>query len=130
MTVESNKAAVRRFTDALDSNDLTALPEICTPSCAEAWSRGINTDPWADHHIALQQLIAEGDFVVAVVETRGRVVGDFYGVPGQGRPFTNRGAVVYGFQDGKIATVDPYFDDLKIATAQLGARLVAADPDR
>jgi hypothetical protein len=69
MTVESNKAAVRRFTEALDSNDLTALPEICTPSCAEAWRQGINSDPWADHHIAVKQLIAEGDVVVAVVET-------------------------------------------------------------
>jgi hypothetical protein len=70
MTVESNKEAVRRFTEALDRNDLTALPEICTPSCAEAWSQGINSDPWADHHVTLKQLIAEGDFVVTVVETR------------------------------------------------------------
>jgi SnoaL-like polyketide cyclase len=130
MTVESNKEAVRRFTEALDRNDLTALPEICTPSCAEAWSQGINSDPWADHHVTLKQLIAEGDFVVTVVETRGRVVGDFYGVPGQGKPFTNRGAVVYGFEGGKIATVDPYFDDLKIATEQLGARLVPDQPVR
>jgi ketosteroid isomerase-like protein len=59
-----------------------------------------------------------------------RIVGDFYGVPGQGRAFTNRGAVVYGFEDGKIATVDPYFDDLKIATEDLGARLVPAQPVR
>ena len=123
MTVESNKAAVRRFTEALDSNDLTALPEICTPSCAEEWSRGINIDPWADHHVDVKQLIAEGDFVVSVVETRGRVVGDFYGVPGQGRPFKNKGAVVYRFEGGRIATVDPYFDDLNIATEQLGAKL-------
>ena len=130
MTVKSNKAAVRRFADALDSNDLTALPDICTPPCAEAWSQGINSDPWADHHVALKQLIAEGDFVVAVVETRGRIVGDFYGVPGQGRPFTNKGAVVYRFEDDKIATVDLYFDDLKIATEQLGARLVPAQPVR
>jgi ketosteroid isomerase-like protein len=76
----------------------------------------------------LKQLIAEGDFVVAVVETRGRIVGDYYGVPGQGKPFTNKGAVVYGFQDGKIASVDPYFDDLKIVTEQLGATLVPAQP--
>jgi ketosteroid isomerase-like protein len=69
----------------------------------------------------LKQLIAEGDFVVAVVETRGRIVGDFYGVLGQGKPFTNKGAVVYGFEGGKIARVDTYFDDLKIATNQLGA---------
>jgi len=130
MTVESNKAAVRRFTEALDSNDLTALPEICTPSCAEAWNQGINSDPWADHHVALKHLIAEGDFVVAVVETRGHIVGDFYGVPGQGKPFTNKGAVVYGFDAGKIATVDLYFDDLKIVTEQLGARLVPAQPVR
>jgi hypothetical protein len=128
MTVESNKTAVRRFTEALDSNDLTVLPEICTPTCAEAWSKGINSDPWADHHIAIKQLIAEGDFVVAVVETRGRIVGDYYGIPGQGKPFTNKGAVVYGFQDGRIATVDPYFDDLKIVTEQLGATLVPAQP--
>ena len=128
MTVESNKTAVRRFTEALDSNDLTVLPEICTPTCAEAWSKGINSDPWADHHIAIQQLIAEGDFVVAVVETRGRIVGDYYGIPGQGKPFTNKGAVVYGFQDDRIARVDPYFDDLKIVTEQLGATLVPAQP--
>jgi SnoaL-like polyketide cyclase len=128
MTVESNKTAVRRFTEALDSNDLTVLPEICTPTCAEAWSKGINSDPWADHHIAIKQLIAEGDFVVAVVETRGRIVGDYYGIPGQGKPFTNKGAVVYGLQDGRIATVDPYFDDLKIVTEQLGATLVPAQP--
>ena len=126
MTVENNRAAVRRFTEALDTNDLTALPEICTPTCAEAWSKGINSDPWADHHIALQHLIAEGDFVVALVETRGRIVGDYFGVPGQGKPFTNTGAVVYSFQDGKIAAVDPYLDDLKIVTEQLGATLVPA----
>ena len=128
MTVESNKAAVRRFTEALDSNDLTALTEVCTPACAEEWSGGINSDPWADHHIAVKQMIAEGDFLVTVVETRGRIVGDFYGVPGQGKPFTNKGAVVYGFEGGRIASVDPYFDDLKIATEQLGASLVPAQP--
>ena len=78
----------------------------------------------------LKQLIAEGDFVVAVAETRGRIVRDFYGVPGQGKPFTNRGTVVYRFQDGKIAAVKPYFDDLKIVTEQLGATLLPPQPDR
>ena len=130
MTVETNKAAVRRFTEALDSNDLTALPDICTPACAQEWSQGINSDPWADHHVVVKLMIAEGDFVVTVVETRGRVIGDFHGVPGQGRPFTNKGAVVYGFEGGKIATVDLYFDDLKIATEQLGAKLVPEQPGR
>ena len=78
----------------------------------------------------MQQLIAEGDVVVALVETHGRIVGDYYGLPGQGKPFRNKGAVVYGFEDGKIATVDPYFDDLKIVTEQLGARLVPGQPER
>ena len=62
--------------------------------------------------------------MVAVAETRGRIVRDFYGVPGQGKPFTNRGTVVYRFQDGKIAEVQPSFDDLKIVTEQLGATLL------
>ena len=130
MTVEANKAAVRRFTEALDRNDLSILLEICTEACTQEWGRGINVDPWADHHIDLKHMIAEGDYVVSVVETRGRIVGDYYGVPGHGKPFRNRGAVVYRFEDGKIAAVDPYFDDLKIVTEQLGAALVAPDSDR
>ena len=40
-------------------------------------------------------------------------------MPGQGKPFTNKGAVVYGSEGAKIATVDPYFDDLRIVTEQL-----------
>src|SRR5215213_3873088 len=57
MSVEDNKAAVRRFTQALDSNDLSILPEICTPACADTWSQGINSDPWSDHHVDLKQLV-------------------------------------------------------------------------
>ena len=129
MTVEGNKAAVRRFTEAFDRNDLSILPEICTEACAQAWSQGINVDPWADHHIDLKHMIAEGDYVVSVVETHGRIVGNYFGVPGRGKPFSNSGAVVYRFEDGKIAAVDPYFDDLRIVTEQLGAALVAADTD-
>jgi SnoaL-like polyketide cyclase len=124
MSVEGNKSAVRRFTQALDSNDLSILPEICTPACADTWSQGINSDPWTDHHIDLKQLVAEGDHVVAVVETRGRIVGDYYGVPGRGKSFTNKGAVVYRLENEKIASVDIYFDDLRIVTEQLGATLL------
>jgi hypothetical protein len=124
MSVEGNKSAVRRFTQALDSNDLSILPEICTPACADTWSQGISSDPWTDHHIDLKQLVAEGDHVVAVVETRGRIVGDYYGVPGRGKSFTNKGAVVYRLENEKIASVDIYFDDLRIVTEQLGATLL------
>jgi hypothetical protein len=126
MTLESNKVTIRRFTQALDTNDLSVLPEICTPACAEAWSQGINVDPWEDHHVDLKHLIAEGDYVVSVVETHGRIVGDYFGVPGRGKPFTNKGAIVYRFEDDKIASVDLYFDDLRIVTQQLGATLVPA----
>ena len=38
--------------------------------------------------------------------------------------FTNKGAVVYRFENQKIASVDLYFDDLRIVTEQLGATLV------
>jgi hypothetical protein len=100
------------------------LPEICTPACADAWSQGINSDPWSDHHVDLTQLVAEGDHVVAIVETRERIVGTYYGVPGRGKPFMNMGAVVYRFENQKIASVDLYFDDLRIVSDQLGATLV------
>ena len=62
--------------------------------------------------------------MVAIVETRGRIVGTYYGVPGRGKSFMNKGAVVYRFENQKIASVDLYFDDLRIVTDQLGATLV------
>ena len=62
--------------------------------------------------------------MVAIVETRGRIAGSYYGVPERGRLFTNKGAVVYRFENQKIASVDPYFDDLRIVTEQLGGTLV------
>ena len=45
--------------------------------------------------------MAESDHVVAIVETRGRIVGIYYGVPGRGKSFTNKGAVVYRFENQK-----------------------------
>lgn len=41
-----------------------------------------------------------------------------------GKSFTNKGAVVYRFENQKIASVDIYFGDLRIVTEHLGARLV------
>ena len=45
--------------------------------------------------------------MVAIVETRGRIVGTYYGVPGRGKSFTNKVAVVYRFENQKIASIDP-----------------------
>jgi len=74
-------------------------------------------------------MVGEGVAVVAIVESRGRIVGDYYGVPGRGKPFTNRGAVVYRFAADKISSLELYFDDLNIVTKQLGAALTPPQDD-
>jgi len=40
--VENNKTLVRRFIQALDTDELGILEEICTPEVAKEWRDGIN----------------------------------------------------------------------------------------
>jgi hypothetical protein len=84
------------------------------PRCSLAWC--------CFNHGAPTLLAETATHVRARCGARGRSV--YYGVPGRGKSFTNKGAVVYRFENQKIASVDLYFDDLRIVTEQLGATLV------
>lgn len=123
--VENNKTLVRRFIQALDTDELGILDEICTPEVAMEWRNGINTgQPFSDHHIEVRQMVAEAEHVMIVLDTRGLMAGEFHGIPPAGKRYTNRGAVYFHIDDGRIATVDTFFDDLNIVIDQLGATLM------
>jgi len=129
--VENNKTLVRRFIQALDTDELGILEEICTPEVAKEWRDGINTGrPFSDHHIELRQMVADAENVMIVLDTRGLMAGEFHGIPPAGKRYTNRGAVYFHIDDGRIATVDTFFDDLNIVMNQLGATLTPPGNDR
>ena len=104
--------------------ELGILDEICTPEVAKEWRDGINTGrPFSDHHVEVRQMVADTENVMVVLDTRGLMAGEFHGIPPAGKRFTNRGAVNFHIDDGRIATVDTFFDDLNIVIDQLGATL-------
>jgi steroid delta-isomerase-like uncharacterized protein len=124
VAIAPNKALVRRFIAALNTDELSVLAEICTAEVAEGWRDGINNaQPWSEHRIEIDKLVAEDDDVMVVLDTRGIVAGEFHGIPPSGKPYRNRGAVYFHIEDGKIAEVATYFDDLNIVTEQLGATI-------
>ena len=122
--VENNKTLVRRFIQALDTDELGILDEIRTPEVAKEWQEGINTGrPFSDHHLQVRQKVADTENVMIVLDTRGLVAGEFHGIPPAGKRYTNRGAVYFHIEDGRIAAIDTFFDDLNIVVDQLGATL-------
>src|SRR6476661_3693512 len=89
--VDNNKALVRRFIQALDTDELGILNDICTPEVAKEWRDGINTgQPFSDHHIELRQMVADAENVMIVLDTRGLMAGEFHGIPPPGKRYTNR----------------------------------------
>lgn len=124
--LEHNKLLVHRFIQALDTDELGILEEICTPAVAEEWRGGINDGrPFSDHHVEIREIVAESDNVMVVLETRGLMAGEFHGIPPAGKRFTNRGAAFFRIEQDRIAAVEPYFDDLHLVIDQLGATLTA-----
>lgn len=100
MTLEKNKRVVRRFLEALfGTGNLDLLDELVAPDAVHAASTS-NWEPgregfrkhviWlhtalSDIHLTVEDLIAEGEHVVAFWTIRGTHQGDFWGVPPTGR---------------------------------------------
>ena len=122
MSLEENKAVVRRFVEMLDTNDLAALDEVLSPELAQDWSTGINHDWVSDHHVKITDIVAEGDKVAVTLASSGTHVGKWEGIAATGTAWTNHGAALCRLENGKIVDHDIVFDGLNIAK-QLGATL-------
>ena len=99
MPIEENKAVVRRYQEALNSNNPDALDEvvaadISTPDIISGLPPGIEGAKAAhrlmiagmpDFHVTIEDLIAEGDKVAARITMTGTHTGDFFGIPPTGR---------------------------------------------
>jgi steroid delta-isomerase-like uncharacterized protein len=119
--IERNKAASRRFCDAMNTNDAeiiartidelvepdalirTPLPIAVTGARAmkEVFARLHQAYP--DLHITVEDLIAEGDRVVSRNSVTGTHRGDYMGIPPTGRSVTYNEIFIFRFADGRIA---------------------------
>jgi steroid delta-isomerase-like uncharacterized protein len=116
----SNKATVRRFCDAMNTGDpeimAATIDELVEPDArirtplpiqaagaqalAEVFGRLHRT--FADLHVEIEDLIAEGDKVVARNSVTGTHAGDYMGFPATGRSVAYDEIFVFRLAGGRI----------------------------
>ncbi len=134
---EENKDVVRRVEEAWNSGDLDALDELFAPEFDNS-STGVPGVPpglegaktshqmsmrsFPDRRVEVQDLIAEGDTVVARCLMTGTNQGglDWAGVPANGKQAAMPWVSVYRLRDGKIVEHHAVMD-LMLLMQQLGA---------
>ena len=119
----TNKAAFGRFHDAVNSGDLDVIAKVIdevlepgavlhvpappgvTGSAAlkHVWQVLLRAFP--DLHVAVEDVIAEGDKVVARNTVTGTHRGEYRGVPPTGRPVRYDEIFILRFADGKVAEI-------------------------
>ena len=116
MSIEENKQIVRRYQEIYNSNDVDALSEVVsedllTPKIMAGIPTGIQGAKAAhrimlagfpDYQTRIDDLIAEGDKVVARVRITGTHTGDFYGIPPTGKHIDLSGIYIVRIADGKL----------------------------
>jgi steroid delta-isomerase-like uncharacterized protein len=136
MSIEYNKALVRHYQEAYNTGDFAALAEIVaadvlTPNIVPGMPAGLEGAKavhqktllgMPDYHTRIEDLIAEGDKVVARVTITGTHTGNFWGLPPTGRPIHLTGMYMVRIADGKIVEHWGEEDGMKVYR-QLGYRL-------
>jgi steroid delta-isomerase-like uncharacterized protein len=136
--ITTNKATFRRFDDAINSGDMELISKmidelvepdarIHTPLPLEATGAQLLKQVWAallqaypDLHVAVEDLIAEGDKVVCRNVVTGTHQGEYMGIPPTGKPVTYNEIFIFRFEDGRIAETWGVVDVLS-QMRQLGA---------
>ena len=117
MSTEQNKAIVRLYQEAYNTNNLDALLEVVAPdfvshSLAPGLPPGLQggnlmhqmtVAAMPDYQVTIEDLIAEGDKVVARFTMTGTHTGaEFLGLPPSGRKINVTGISIFRVADGKI----------------------------
>ena len=133
MSVEENKAVVRAFVDTWNRGDLDALAELMAEdcrlavsgqiiSCAPSNTRAIAAhwrQAFPDYRFELEDLIGEGDRVVAHIPFGGIQTGPVLDIPATGRSVRVDEIVIFRIRDGKIAEAWEVYDEFGLRR-QLG----------
>jgi len=122
MSVDENKAAVRRAVQLFDALEPDALEDVLSPELAGGWREIMNHLPFSEHRIKITDIVAEGDQVAIRVETQGIHSGEWEGVPPTGKRWTNRGMALARLEGGRIVELEFLFDELG-HLKQLGATI-------
>ncbi len=126
MSAEENKAIARRAYDAINRNDLNALEEMVDSDITDhdpAPGQGPGLEgvkqyfsslhaAFPDVEMDVEDMIAEGEKVVARVSVSGTHQGEFLGIEPTGNRVTIKGIDILRITDGKVVEHWGNFDDL------------------
>ena len=127
MSIEANKAVVRRFNDLTQQffrgGDINGLDEVCAPDFLHHGPGMMPPDlpglkqmapsfraAFPDIELVTEVLVAEGDLVVDLVTVRGTHLGDFMGIPPTSNRIEMQEIHIARVVDGKIAERWTQFD--------------------
>ena len=116
MSAEANKAIVRRYQAAYNTNNLDDLDELIaadikTPAMLPGFPPGLEglkrlhrmtVDAWPDMHVTIEDLIAEGDLVTARITLSATPQKEAFGVSPTGKSFKVDGMYIVRIANGKI----------------------------
>jgi predicted ester cyclase len=133
--LEENKAVAQRLFDAINNGALDELPQVVAPDVIDhnavifmqpegpgGVKEGIRMllKGFPDLHLATQELLAEGDKVVARFTMSGTNTGDYRGLPAPTQQYFESEAIaILKIVDGRVAEVRGTADRLGMLT-QLG----------
>jgi steroid delta-isomerase-like uncharacterized protein len=124
MSTEENKALMRRFLEASVNPDEAAFKELMAPDfVAHIPSGPANREAFVQHNYSYvaafsdrqfeaEDLVAEGDKVVARATWRGTHTGAFMGLPPTGKRIVISAVITERFRDGKSVEHWSLFDSL------------------
>jgi predicted ester cyclase len=118
MSTEENKTIVRRFiTEILEQGNVSLINQLCTPNYVNRLTgqgidsfkqlSGLMKTAIPDFHFTIENLVAEGDQVVARFTMTGTVTGSVMGSKPSGKALSVRGLTYYRLSNGKIVEDDP-----------------------
>jgi len=130
MSLEENKAVVRRAIEALNKQDLSSLDDLVAPNYFDhitkqslEWhkkSLAMFYKGFPDYHATIEDMAAEGDKVWVRVTCEGTHTGEYLGFAPTGKKISYKSVTIKRVIDGKMVegwTINDMLDFLK----QIGA---------
>jgi len=126
LTLEKNKAIVRRFNDAFNKNELEIFYDLFAPELIDVvlqLKQNITEihKAFPDIYRPIENIIAEGDKVWMHVNGTGTHTGEYHGIVPTGKKITFTGVVIFRIVDGKIVHMGSQVWDFMDLFKQLGA---------
>lgn len=103
-TLENNKALIKQWVEARNTNDLEAALSLWTDEWQARITKGFNgtTISFPDVKVIANNMVAEADKVALHWTLKGTHKGNYRDIPATGKKITWTGIDIYTIKDGKI----------------------------